>query len=68
MSGIISALEIAQRDLAVSALAEPKRDPFDHGYEAGVYAGMSKAIDIILQAEGSAKPREKAAEKQSVYS
>lgn len=47
MEKIISALLDRQRDLAVSALQNPKRDLFDHGIEAGMYAGIQFALDTI---------------------
>lgn len=60
MEKIISALLDRQRDLAVSALQNPKRDPFDHGTEAGMYAGIQFALDTI-EAISAGKPVPKAA-------
>jgi hypothetical protein len=63
---IISALLDRQRDLAVSALQHPKRDPFDHGNEAGMYAGLQAALDIIEEISAG-KPPLKVVSRKETY-
>lgn len=66
MEKIISALLDRQRDLAASALQNPKRDPFDHGIEAGMYSGIQFALDTIEDIS-SGKPALKVASRREVY-
>lgn len=69
MDRIISAIVERQLALAKSALEHPTRDIFDHGIQAGMYAGLQEALDIIAEIQ-SGKPRRKSADvsRPQVYS
>lgn len=66
MSDLISVLKARQNELAHSALTAPKRDPFDHGLQAGEYMGIEYAITAFLNL--SAPKPTPAPARQAVYS
>lgn len=66
MADLLSALRDRQDDLARSALANPKRDLFDHALQAGEFMGIQFAIDTFLNLK-EPRPAPKQ-EKSAVYS
>lgn len=66
MTDLLSALKERQDALSRSALANPKRDLFDHALQAGEFVGLQFAIDTYLGLkEPKPAPRQ---EKSAVYS
>lgn len=46
---VLNLLTSAQQDLAVAALKTPNsHDAFEYGRMVGMYAGMERAIEVIL--------------------
>ena len=46
---VLSLLTTAQQELAVAALRSPNsHDAFEYGRMVGMYAGMERAIEVIL--------------------
>lgn len=66
MLAVLSALEAMKVDLSTRALTEPKKDPFEHGVQVGMYNGIQASIDKIQELrEPKAPPKDP---RQSVYS
>jgi hypothetical protein len=52
----LSALLDRQRELAVSAIERPTgQDPYHYGYAAGVFRGISLAVEVLKQQLGDEK-------------
>lgn len=49
MDTYTSALNARLRELADSSLQNPQKNPFDHGFEAGKYAGIQMAMDLFYE-------------------